>query len=87
MKYNIDISFIDELLQLVNRDECCIHHDKLKTYEVFIKNTFGQIQDLLNQYELIESEDYNMSNVRQVRNKRGFVIKYEYHLHICVFYK
>jgi hypothetical protein len=29
IKYNIDISFIDEFIELVSKDECCIHHNLL----------------------------------------------------------
>ena len=28
--YHIDISFIDDLIGLINKDECCIHHDMLE---------------------------------------------------------
>ena len=31
---NIDIHFIDEFLELVTKDECCIHHSKLYEYGV-----------------------------------------------------
>ena len=81
IKYKIDISFIDELLELVNRDDCCIHHDKLITYKVLTINTSGHIKRTLDQYEFIEGEDYNLSNVGQVRKKRGDVIKNIYYLH------
>ena len=30
--YKIDISFIDEFINLVSKDECCIYHDKLQKY-------------------------------------------------------
>jgi hypothetical protein len=29
IKYNIDISFIDEFIELVSKNECCIHHNML----------------------------------------------------------
>jgi len=43
LKYNIDISFIDELLELVIRDECCIHHNILMKYNILTK-TKGMLQ-------------------------------------------
>ena len=32
MHYNIDISFIDELLELVTKNNCCIPHTYLEKY-------------------------------------------------------
>jgi hypothetical protein len=26
LDFNIDISFIDDFIELVNKNECCIHH-------------------------------------------------------------
>lgn len=34
LKYKIDIDFIDEFIELVNKDECCIHHNMLQKYGV-----------------------------------------------------
>ena len=81
IKYKIDISFIDELLELVNRDDCCIHHDKLKTYKILTKNTSSHIKDLLNQYQFIEDEDYRLTIFRQPVPQGGVSTKNIYHLH------
>ena len=32
--YNIDISFINDFISLVGKNECCIHHDMLEKYGV-----------------------------------------------------
>ena len=32
--YHIDISFIDDFINLVDKDECCISHDMLYKYGV-----------------------------------------------------
>ena len=32
--YKIDISFIDDFMDLVGKNECCIHHDMLVKYGV-----------------------------------------------------
>lgn len=32
--YNIDIGFLDEFIELVNKNECCIKHDMLKKYGI-----------------------------------------------------
>ena len=34
LDFNIDISFIDEFIELVSKDECCIHHNMLEKYEI-----------------------------------------------------
>jgi hypothetical protein len=36
LKYKIDIDFIDEFIELVNKDECCIHHNMLQKYGVLL---------------------------------------------------
>ena len=30
IKYNIDILFIDEFIELVSKDDCCIHHNMVR---------------------------------------------------------
>ena len=41
IKYNIDIDFIDELLELVIKDECCIHHNMLVKYGMLSLNKWN----------------------------------------------
>ena len=65
MQYKIDISFIDELLELVNRDDCCIHHEMLIKYGVITANTSGHIKRTLDQHEFIENKDYKLSDIGQ----------------------
>ena len=61
IKYKIDISFIDDFIELVSKDECCIHHDMLKKYKVLImKGGCQDIKRLLEQNEFIENEDYEL---------------------------
>jgi len=82
IKYNIDISFIDEFIELVSKDECCIHHNMLEKYNIIsLKNGSTNIKRLLEQNEFIENEDFNLLNVEEVRKNRGSVIKNEYYLH------
>ena len=82
IKYNIDISFIDEFIELVSKDECCIHHNMLEKYEIIsLKSGTTDIKRLLKQNEFIENEDFNLRKVAEVRKNRGSVIKNEYYLH------
>ena len=73
--YNIDISFIDKFIDLVEKDEICIPHELLIKYGVITTNKSNDIMVLLNQFDPIENKDYNQRNVPLVRNDRGTVIK------------
>ena len=66
IKYKIDISFIDEFIQLVNKDECCIHHKMLQKYGISkLKGGTSHVRDMLNQYNFVEDEDYLLCNVAE----------------------
>jgi len=83
---NIDISFIDELLDLVGKNEICIPHKYLIDYGIITtENRSNVIIRVIDQYEAIENVDYNLHNVVQVRENRGTVIKKEYTLHPRLF--
>ena len=82
LSYNIDIEFIDEFIQLVDKDECCIHHNLLQKYGIISLNKGStDIKRILEQNNFIENEDFNLRNVAEVRKNRGNVIKNEYYLH------
>ena len=34
LEYNINIKFIDEFIELVSKDNCCIHHIMLQNYGI-----------------------------------------------------
>ncbi len=82
LKYNIDISFIDEFIELVSKDECCIHHDRLVKYNISsLNSTTGDIKKMLIQNNFIENEDYKLGNDSQFNSKGGRGNKNEYYLH------
>ena len=82
IKYKIDISFIDEFIELVSKDNCCIHHNMLQKYEIISLNKgSSNIKRLLEQNEFIDKEDFDLLNVEEVRPQGGTVIKNEYYLH------
>ena len=63
LKYNIDIDFIYEFIELVNKDECSIHHNMLQKYGILsLKNGTAHIKRILDQYEFIENENYKLCN-------------------------
>ena len=81
IKYKIDISFIDELLELVNRDDCCIHHDMLVDYNVLkLKNGSNNVKRTLDQYNFIEGDDYKLLNDEEF-NLGGRGNSNDYYLH------
>ena len=82
LEFKIDISFIDEFIELVSKNECCIRHNMLQKYGVLsLKGTTNDIKKMLDQNNFLENKDFNLRNVPQVRKNRGFVMKNEYFLH------
>jgi hypothetical protein len=81
IKYNIDISFIDEFIELVSKNDCCIHHNMLQKYDIItMKGTTNDIKRLIDQYEMEENEDYLLRNVAH-QHQTGTKYKNEYYLH------
>ena len=82
IKYNIDISFIDEFIELVSKDECCIHHNMIQKYGILtLKKGTTDIKNLINQNNFIENEDFELRNVSELRPQGGTSNKNEYYLH------
>ena len=80
IKFNIDISFIDELLELVLKNECCIHHKMLVKYGIVsLKSGTSDIKRLIEQYEF-DDEDYLLRNVAE-QVKSGTKYRKEYYFH------
>lgn len=78
--YNIDIDFIDELLELVIKDECCIHHNMLVKYGIVsLKSGTTDIKRLIEQYEF-NDQDCLLRNVAE-QLKSGTKYKNEYYFH------
>uniref|UniRef100_A0A6C0EF49 DUF3627 domain-containing protein n=1 Tax=viral metagenome TaxID=1070528 RepID=A0A6C0EF49_9ZZZZ len=82
LEFKIDISFIDEFIELVSKNECCIHHNMLETYEVLkLDKGTTRVKELLEQNNFKEKKDYQVSNVRELRPQGGSSVKNEYFLH------
>ena len=81
-EFKIDISFIDEFIELVNKNECCIHHNMLEKYEVLKldKGTYD-VKIMLKQNNFIENKEFQIRNVPELRPQGGSSIKNEYYLH------
>ena len=68
--YNIDISFIDDFIDLVNKDECCISHEFLKTYGITqLAAGSADVKKILHSNNGIEGIDY-MVNVSRTADER-----------------
>ena len=82
IKYNIEIDFIDELLELVIKDECCIHHNMLVKYGIStLKAGSKDVRRIIEQYEFINDHDYRLSNVAESAPNGGCTHKTEYYFH------
>ena len=81
LEFKIDISFIDEFIELVSKNECCIHHNMLQKYGISnLKGGTSDIKKILEQNEFIEKEDFDLRKVSEVRPQGGTVMKNEYYL-------
>ena len=57
--YNIDISFIDDFLELVDKDDYCIHHEMLVKYGASqMSSGSNDIKKIMEQNFFVEDEDY-----------------------------
>ena len=81
LEFKIDISFIDEFIELVSKNECCIHHNMLEKYEILKlnKGTYN-VKIMLNQNNFIENKEYLIQNVLDQLSS-GTKYKNEYYLH------
>ena len=78
----LDINFMNEFMELVERDDMCISHEYLKKYEVVsAKNTSSNdILKMLGYRNLKEDIDFNLRQESQVRKNGSIVEKTVYYL-------
>ena len=82
LEFKIDISFIDEFIELVSKNECCIHHNMLQKYGIISLNKgTTDIKRILEQNDFIENDDFKLRNVAEFNSKGGRGNKNEYYLH------
>ena len=80
--YKIEIDFIDEFIELINKDDFCIHHEMLKKYGILtLSSSTNDIKRLLEQYDLEENKDFRLQILIQSAPKGGCTHKNEYYLH------
>jgi hypothetical protein len=82
LEFKIKISFIDEFIELVSKNECCIHHNMLQTYGILsLKGITNDVKKMLDQNNFIEKKDFELRNVSQLRSQGGTSNKNKYYLH------
>ena len=89
IKFNIDIKFIDEFIELVNNDDFCIHHDMLFKYGVITETTATtNVKRILDQYDLKINIDYKPNNnvgfINGGRGKKNEYILTPHAFKICL---
>ena len=79
---NIYISFIDDFIELVDIDNCCIHHSMLKKYGVSnLTGGSSDVKRLMNQNSFINKKDFKLSELAEFNFNGGRGNKNEYYLH------
>ena len=79
--YNIDISFMEYFLELIEKDECCIHYKKLEEFQILIFKDSNKFKRILDKNEFIENVDFLPANVGEQDSQHGGNNKIEYYLH------
>ena len=73
---NIDVSFIDQFLSMVESNDFCIHHDMLYMYGVLSDCTTYDVKRLLEQYQFEEGEDYIVNRNIAAAHQGGSINNY-----------
>ena len=82
LTFKIDISFMNDFIELVYKDTCCIHHSMLKKYGVSnLTGGSSEVNVIMKQYGFIIDKDYQLRNVPELRIQGGTSIKNNYYLH------
>jgi len=80
--YNIDISFIEEFIDLVGRTDFCVPHTALFTYGILTeRDSTHDVKRLLDRNEFVEEKDYKQTRA----NLHGSVVRHLYNLTLKTF--
>ena len=81
IRHNIDIDFINLLLEFIVKDECCIHHDILIKCNVLpLEAKSKDIKGIIDQFNLINKQDWLLTKVCE-KNEGKIKYKYDYYFH------
>ena len=82
--YHIDITFIDDLLLLIdNTDQFCIPHELLYKYGVLSGYNTNDVKTLLCQHGFLENESYKV-NYGTVRSGKEYLLYHSRYIQILV---
>ena len=82
LTFKIEINFMNDFIELVYKDTCCIHHSMLQDYGISnLTSGTNEVKRLMDQYGFIIDKDYQIRKVVELRIQGGTSIKYEYYLH------
>ena len=69
---NIDISFIEDFIDLVGRADFCVPHTALFTYGILTEHDTSNVKRMLDQNQFEIDKDYKLTNlVEEGRDSRG----------------
>ena len=78
--YHIDISFVDDFICLIGKDEFCISHDMLYKYGVLSDHNTAHVKTMMEQYKFVIGVDF-LVNTKFSGNPKGGKPQYNYLLH------
>ena len=83
MFYNIDISFMVDFMDLVGKDECCIHYKMLIKYGILSKSSDAwNVKRIIEQYKLKSESDFGHNVVADSSGDSSLPFHdHDYYLH------
>jgi len=79
--FNIDINFIDDFLNCVDLNDCCINSNKLSKHNI----STTEIENIIKLHNLILNKDYKISTVHDISGDGTYINYKVYYLHPNVF--
>ena len=79
--FNIDINFIDDFLNCVDLNDCCINSNKLSKHNI----STTDIENIIKLHNLILNKDYKISTVHDISGDGTYINYKVYYLHPNVF--
>ena len=67
--FNIDINFIDDFLNCVDLNDCCINSNKLSKHNI----STTDIENIIKLHNLILNKDYKISTVHDISGDGTYV--------------
>jgi len=78
---DIDTSFMEYFLEIAeHEDEFIVHHSKLHEYGVVTSTQSYHMKEKFDTLELVEQQDYQLTDIREPVKQGGFVNHKHYHL-------